>query len=188
MSFWKKIMGILPSADDWRETLTPENTLEKLKEYNSNDQIITASKELPPRGELLNSFQYAAAKILPGDIVKMAHYLNASEVFNRVAPAFGGTAWQYVVEIMFDRCPEKERLELLSVLETRGHMQNIVKETGLGGAAATSLYFNIITRSLDVQDSIRFLKNSPSFKIARGNKNFAISTIQYHPDYKPLLD
>ncbi len=190
MSLWKKILQVHPDTEEWKETLTPENTLEKLKEYNSNDIVIAKSKKLPPQEWLLNSFQYASYKILPDDVVRMADYLNSSEVFKRVAPAFyGNTTWNHVVYNMFDRCSAEKRVDLLSTLESnRGHMQKIVKSVGLGGAAATSLYYNIITESLNVQDSIRLLKNSPSFQIVKNNPNFSSSTIGYHPDYKPLLD
>lgn len=174
---------------DFEDRITPETALEELKKYNDDPNVIRLSKEPlgPKNGWLLNTFQHAAYKIHPNRIVDMGRYLSTSEVFNALAKDPGTE--HHVIERMFERCPLEKRPQLLTTLESgNGTLQTIVKTTNLRSIGPTFFYFNMVTENLDVQDTIRLLKYSPSFQIAKRTPGFASRVIEDYPQYKPLLD
>ncbi|PCH58707.1 MAG: hypothetical protein COC19_08275 [SAR86 cluster bacterium] len=196
MSLLKNLSKIIeingrPSSEEFQKRLTPENTLDELKDFNSNPRILAgAEKTAGEYGSewFLNSFQYASYEVAEKDIVSMAHYINISDVFNLVAPQFyGNTSWNHVVRNLFNRCPPEDSLALLNTLESNGHMQGMMRERHLG-CEAVYVYFENATAGLSVEDSIRALKHSPSFAIVKQDQNFRTAVLEDWPEYKSLLD
>lgn len=193
MSFWASILnGIASTAtseDAFKRRLTPLSALDELRSFNEIGSIrrAAASIEQPVyRFEwLLNSFQFAAGVVSEDQVADMARYLNRSEVFQHVAPHFyGSTTWDCVLSILLERCPPEGRPRLLQTFEEVGHMQGIVREQFV----SAFFYFEIFMGVMSEEDTIRILKRSPSFSIAKANSTFAFEIVEGYPQYKVLLD
>lgn len=182
------------SADElgYQQQLTPDNALAKLTEYNEKPGMIAYARrrDVPKleREWLLNSFQFAAGKVAPNDVVRMAFFLNSSDVFNSVAPDFyGGGTWHNVVQRLIDRCPPAQRPNLLHALEDRGHLQGVMRENGSAAGCASTVFYRQIAEAISVQDAKIIFSRSPSFQIAKQNRAFALDTIQNYPQFKDLF-
>ncbi len=175
-----------PNEAEFRAKLTPDNALHELELHNQSWGIRTAAQYANKlRLEwLLNGFQFAAQVVSSDHVLDMATYINNSSILNRVAPRFyGSTVWAHIFHHLFRKCPPEKRPYLLGLLEERGHMQGVINKNGTS-SVETGLFYDEITESFSVEDSILFLRRSPSFDIAKVKKNFVLETIQRYPQYK----
>lgn len=188
---YKMLMAELTSDEgSYDDSLTPENALEKLKEYNNNPRLVALSQTKLDNKQnkewLLNSFQFAVQKTNEKNILNMASYMNNNPIFKNVAPNFySSSTWLSVISTMFEKSNENDRPALLYELEKEKHMQGIAK-SGTYALSAT-FYFNTVTGHLDETDAKAILTRSDSFKIAKQNKSFAIDTMETYPQFKALL-
>lgn len=188
MSIFKKLrenylVATKPSTPQ-REDFTPDNSLDVLKSYNENSTIkaIALDDDWQFRDDtrewLLNSFYYAAGEADPKDILKIADYMNESDVFNAMAPQFydSATVWDRIYGTMFTRAVPEDRPNLLMKFEKNGHMQEMVSDRG---AQAAGLYRQIV-EGLPEADRATFLYRSESYQLAKDSQSFKEQVAEYN--------
>ncbi|MGH1404293.1 MAG: hypothetical protein ACRBDL_08615 [Alphaproteobacteria bacterium] len=174
---------------EFKTSLTPENVLAKLREYNLEPNVIKASENPKNAGEgLLESFKIAKNSIQEDQIVEMARYMSTNNVFSRAIHQFPITTLDEVLSGMFTRCPPEDRAMLLEAFETTGHMKHIAQTEYLSGMHGTQIYIKSVATSLPDEEAINLLKHTESFQIARHmNDNIDEYISLYHPEYEELI-
>ena len=180
-----------PGWEEFSASLTPENAYTKLVEYNDRSDVkewLYHSFEDKKISWLINSFDFASRIVSKDHVLDMAEYLNQSEVFNSIARyAYSSGTMRRILDKLFENCEPAQRPRLLTILESKGHMQNMIKEGTIRHDAAAHFYLNEVIEGLSTTDAKIVLSHSPSFQLAKHDSHFSITTMKKYPEYKELL-
>ena len=191
ISALKRVLEATTFQERAREN--PEKAVDMLIEFNDDSKIITLARKTSPDDSewFLNTFQYTRQALLiakdslsPDHFIRYSNYFNTSEVFNIVAPRYyiGSTNTQ-AISPLTEIIPERHGLEVLNILEKKGHLQGIVK----ANTPDPYMFFKSLAKGYTVSEVKAALKASQSFRLAKENLQFVTNVIHQYPDYVDLV-